>query len=89
VLPVQNDRGFRVEVFDAAHVGAGPVAVASAPSGRTVPALLHAAWLHQAVDAVDAERMSFGSELCDDVLRSLDPEIAAVTRAIAAELDDR
>jgi all-trans-8'-apo-beta-carotenal 15,15'-oxygenase len=36
VVPVQNDRGFRVEVFDAANVGAGPVAVASAPGGRTV-----------------------------------------------------
>jgi len=88
VLPVQNDRGFRVEVFDAGRVGDGPVAVASAPAGRTVPALLHAAWLHQAVDAVDAERMSFGSELRKDVLDSLDPDLAAVTRTIAAELDE-
>lgn len=87
VLPVQNDRGFRVEVFDAARVGDGPIAVAAAPGGRTVPALLHAAWMPRAVAAVDAERMSFGSELRDDVLGSLDPDLAAATRAIAAELD--
>lgn len=88
VLPVQNDRGFRVEVFDASNIGAGPVAVASAPAGQTVPALLHAAWLHRAVDAVDRERMSFGSELRDDVLTTLDPDLAQVTRAIAAELGE-
>ena len=88
VLPVQNDRGFRVEVFDAANVGAGPVAVASAPNGRTVPALLHAAWMPHAVSAVDAERMSFASELDDAVLATLDADIAGVTRQIAADLDE-
>ncbi|MEO7427966.1 MAG: carotenoid oxygenase family protein, partial [Acidimicrobiales bacterium] len=35
IQPVQNDRGFRVEVFDAARVSDGPVCVASAPGGRT------------------------------------------------------
>ncbi len=88
VLPVQNDRGFRIEVFDAANVGAGPVAVASAPRGQTVPALLHAAWLHRAVDAVDSERQTFASELRDDVLASFDPDLARATRTIAADLDD-
>ena len=89
VLPVQNDNGFRVEVFDAANIGAGPVAIASAPNRATVPALLHAAWMHRAIDAVDADRMSFASELRDDVLATLDPDIARLTRAIAADLDER
>jgi all-trans-8'-apo-beta-carotenal 15,15'-oxygenase len=86
VVPVQNDRGFRVEVFDAANVGAGPVAVASAPGGRTVPVLLHAAWMPHAAPAVDAERMSFRDELDDDVLATLDDDVARVTREIADEL---
>ncbi|WP_436795078.1 carotenoid oxygenase family protein [Actinospongicola halichondriae] len=86
VLAVQNDRGFRVEIFDAGDVGAGPVAVASAPNGKTVPALLHAAWMPQAVDAVDAERMSFASELDDAVLATLEPDVARTTREIADEL---
>ncbi|MEO7429878.1 MAG: carotenoid oxygenase, partial [Acidimicrobiales bacterium] len=86
IQPVQNDRGFRVEVFDAARVSDGPVCVASAPGGRTVPALLHAAWMPKVVDAVDAERMSFASELREDVLGSLEPEVASLTRRIAAEL---
>lgn len=87
VLPVQNDRGFRVEVFDAANVGAGPIAVAAAPGGKTVPALLHAAWMPHAKPAVDAERMSFASELDDTKLATLEPDVAAVTREIADELD--
>jgi all-trans-8'-apo-beta-carotenal 15,15'-oxygenase len=86
ILPVQNDRGFRVEVFDAAKVGAGPIAVASAPAGRTVPALLHAAWMPRVVSAVDAERMSFASELDDTVLATLDDDVVTVTREIADEL---
>ena len=44
VVPILNDDGFRVEVFDAADVGRGPLAVASAP-GMHVPFLLHAAWM--------------------------------------------
>jgi len=87
ILPVQNDRGFRVEVFDAADVGAGPVAVASAPAGRTVPVLLHAAWMPQAVAAPDAERMSFRDDLDPAVLAAIDPELAADVREIADELD--
>jgi len=86
ILPVQNDRGFRVEVFDAADVGAGPVAVASAPGGTTVPVLLHAAWMPRAVPAVDAERMSFGDELDDAVLATLDDDLARDVREIADQL---
>jgi all-trans-8'-apo-beta-carotenal 15,15'-oxygenase len=88
VLPVQNDTGFRVEVFDAARVGDGPVAVASAPAGVTTPVLLHSAWMRRSVPAVDAERMRFADELDDAVLAGLDDDIAAVTRSIARDLDD-
>lgn len=92
VLPVQNDRGFRVEVFDAARVGAGPVAVASAPGGSTTPALLHAAWLHRAVPAVDAERLSFDDELAASAIEhsdDIDDTVVGELHAIAEELAGR
>ncbi len=91
VLPVQNDRGFRVEVFDAADVGAGPVAVAEAPGGATVPLLLHSAWLHRSVPAVGAERMSFRDELVAAGARldDVEPDVVAEAWAVAEELDDR
>lgn len=89
VLPVQNDKGFRVEVFDAANVGRGPVAVASAPGGRTTPVLLHAAWMHRATPAVEAERLSFGAEVAATRLDGVDPDLVDDVRAIAEELDDR
>ena len=40
VVPVMNDDGFRVEVYDAADVGRGPLATLSKP-GLTVPFVLH------------------------------------------------
>lgn len=89
VLPVQNDKGFRVEVFDAANVGRGPVAVASAPGGKTTPVLLHSAWMHRAVPAVDAERMPFGGEVASTDLSTVDADVVNEIRSIAEELDER
>lgn len=89
VLPVQNDRGFRVEVFDAGRVGDGPVAVAAAPGGRTTPLLLHSAWLHRAVPAVGAERMSFADEVVGAALEAVPADVADVARDIADELAER
>ena len=40
VQPVQNDNGFRVEVFDAADVSAGPVAVLAGTAKECVPMVL-------------------------------------------------
>jgi hypothetical protein len=88
VMPVQNDRGFRVEVFDAARVSDGPVAVAEA-KGKTAPLLLHAAWLHRAVPAVEAPRMSFADELTADTLAAVPAEFHGVAHEIADELSDR
>ena len=39
VQPVFNDDGFRVELFDAADVGAGPIAVAKPAGGRCAPSV--------------------------------------------------
>ncbi len=62
VVPIMNDAGFRVEVFDAADVARGPLATLSEP-GFTMPFVLHAAWMRSAVPAPDVERVRFSDEL--------------------------
>ncbi|MDZ7733684.1 MAG: carotenoid oxygenase family protein [Acidimicrobiia bacterium] len=62
VQPVQNDASFRIEVFDAADVGRGPVAVLADPGGATVPFLIHSAWMPRARPAPDVERLTFADE---------------------------
>jgi len=85
VVPVMNDAGFRVELFDAAAVGDGPVAVLAPPGGQTVPFLLHAAWMPRAVPAPDVERLRFADDL-DGRLDRLPDDLAAVARKVAADL---
>lgn len=84
VLPVMNDAGFRVEVFDAADVGAGPVATL-ADGAMTVPFVLHSAWMRQAVPAADAGRVRFGDELSR--IDELPDDLARTVRQVADELD--
>lgn len=87
VLPVLSDGGFRVEVFDAGAVGRGPLAVLRAPGGITLPAVLHSAWMPSVQERVDAERVTFADEvdsLPAGLLDSLDDELAAAVRAVAA-----
>jgi hypothetical protein len=62
VVPIMNDAGFRVEVFDADHVGRGPVATLSKP-GMHVPFVLHASWMPRAVRPDDRPRLRFADEL--------------------------
>lgn len=87
VLPVLNDDGFRVEVFDASDVGAGPVAVLASPSGETMPFLIHTAWMPRAV-APDPgiERLAFADELDDDRLAGLPTDLAEAARQVARDL---
>jgi carotenoid cleavage dioxygenase-like enzyme len=88
VLPVQNDDGFRIDVFDAAAVGKGPVATAAAPSGECVSVMLHSAWLHRAVEAPDRERLAFSDELTDATLGPLDDPTRELAQQVAADLDE-
>jgi all-trans-8'-apo-beta-carotenal 15,15'-oxygenase len=88
ILPVLSDEGFRVEVFDAADVGRGPVAVLAAPGGACVPVLLHSAWMPRAVRSVDRDRLRFAAELDDAVLDAMGPELADIVRSVAVDLDD-
>jgi carotenoid cleavage dioxygenase-like enzyme len=87
VLPVLSDDGFRVEVYDAADVGGGPVATLAAPNGETVPFLIHSAWMPGAVPhTAGIERLRFADELDDGRLALLPDELAAAARAVADEL---
>lgn len=85
IVMVHNDDRFRVELFDAANVSAGPIAVLAPPLGTTVPFLIHSAWTATADSAPDVERLAFRDDL-DDRLGQLDPELAALTREVAEGL---
>ena len=85
VVPLMNDSGFRVEVFDAATVDAGPIATIAEP-GMTVPFVLHSAWMPRAVRAEDRPRVRFSDEL--DRIGELPDDLAAVALEVARELDE-
>jgi all-trans-8'-apo-beta-carotenal 15,15'-oxygenase len=87
VLAVHNDDRFRIEVFDAADVSRGPIAVLAPPHGVTVPFLIHSAWMPEARTApADIERLRFADDL-DARLDQLPPDLAATARQVAAELE--
>lgn len=87
VVPVLRDDGLRIDCFDAARVGAGPIASLAAP-GRPQGFLLHACWLPQARPAPDVERLRFADDLTDDELARLpNDRLRAVARAVAHDLD--
>ncbi|RJL25231.1 carotenoid oxygenase family protein [Bailinhaonella thermotolerans] len=86
VVIVHNDARFRVEVFDAADVSRGPVAVLAPPPGTVIPFMIHSAWMPRAVAADPGiERLRFADDL-DGRLDQLDPELRAVAREVAAEI---
>ncbi len=85
VVPIMNDAGFRVEVFDAADVGRGPIATLAKP-GMTVPFVLHSAWMPRAVSSSDGTGVHFSDEL--DRIGELPDDLADVAREVARELDE-
>jgi all-trans-8'-apo-beta-carotenal 15,15'-oxygenase len=85
VVPILNDDAFRVEVFDAADVGRGPLAVASSP-GMHVPFLLHAAWMTTPVTSSPGPGNTFADEL--DQIGELPDDLADVVLEVARELEE-
>lgn len=85
VVPIMNDAGFRVEVFDAADVGRGPIATASKP-GMTVSFVLHSAWMPHVGTAPDVARNRFSDEL--ERIGELPDDLAEVARGVARDLDE-
>ncbi len=86
VQPVFNDGRFRVDLFDAASVGAGPIATLAAADGQCVPLLLHSAWMPTANGLADAERLTFADEVTDSRLESVPEEHRSMVRRVAADL---
>lgn len=87
VQPVFNDDGFRVELFDAADVGAGPIAVAAPAGGRCAPMLLHSAWMPSFTELADADRLRFSDELTDTALASVPEEHRGLVDQVVADLE--
>jgi hypothetical protein len=88
VQPVANDDGFRVEVFDAADVGAGPVAVLRGTHRECIPLVLHSAWMPAFTALADADRVRFSEEIDADALAALPAEMQASVHAVARECDE-
>lgn len=88
IQPVANDDGFRVEVFDAAAVGAGPVAVLRGTNRECIPLVLHSAWMPAFTELADADRLRFSDELDADVLAALPHDLQASVLAVARECDE-
>lgn len=89
VQPVCSDDGLRIELFDAARVGDGPIATLMGTNRETIPLVLHSAWSPAHHDLVDAERLSFTSELTEGALATLPDELQASVHQVAADLDGR
>ncbi len=85
VVPVMSDSGFRVEVFAADNVGAGPVCTLAAPS-HAVPFILHSAWMPRAASTGPTDHAGFGREL--DRVDELPTDLADAAREVARELDE-
>lgn len=88
VQPVCNDDGFRVELFDAADVSAGPIAVLAGTNRETIPLVLHSAWMPAFHGLADAERLRFSDEVTAESLASVPEELHDSVRAVARECDD-
>lgn len=87
VVPIMNDDGFRVEVYDAAAVDRGPVATLSKP-GMTVPFVLHSAWMPEVVGADRSiPRLRFADELAR--VDELPADLATLAHHVAADLADQ
>ena len=87
IQPVQNDDGFRVDLFDAADVGAGPVATLAGTGKECVPLILHSAWMPAYDDLADDERLTFSDELSDERLAGVPEELLGSIREVAEECD--
>jgi hypothetical protein len=87
IQPVLSDDGFRVDLFDAANVGAGPIASLQGTKRECVPMLLHSAWMPTVDTLADAERLRFRDELTEARLAGLDDDQRRVVAQVAEAVD--
>ncbi len=86
IVPVLSDDGFRVECFDAAHVGRGPVGVLAGPNREQVPFMLHSIWMAEARPAPAVQRLHFADDVDGEALAALPDELRGAALQVAAEL---
>ncbi len=87
VQPVLSDSGFRVELFDAAAVGAGPIATLRGTRRECVPLILHSAWQADGAVRRDADRLRFSDEINEARLAGLDDAQRRAVQQVASDLD--
>lgn len=86
VVTVVNDDGFRVECFDAADVGRGPIGVLAGPNRERVPFMLHSIWMPEARSAPSVERLQFADDIDADAVNVLPDELRRAVLDVAADL---
>ncbi len=87
VLPVLNDDGLRVEIFNASDVGRGPEATLAPRVPHHHPFILHSIWMPEVQSAPDLERNRFSDDLETDLLDHLDNDARELLLDVAADLD--
>lgn len=87
VQPVCNDDGLRIELFDAARVGDGPIATLMGTRRETIPMVLHSAWSPVIDGLADAHRLRFSDELTDEALASVPAELHPSVHEVARACD--
>ena len=88
VQPVISDDGFRVDLFDAANVGAGPVATLKGENNQTIPLVLHSSWMPSFTGLADAERLRFSDEITPETLASIPEDLHPLVHQVAEECED-
>ncbi len=87
VVPALCDDGIRIDVFDAADVGRGPLATLKGPYGEQVPLLLHAAWMPRAVAPARLRRLRFSEDVSAEELSQLPDDLRTAAQRVARDLE--
>jgi len=87
VVSVLSDDGVRVECFDAADVGRGPLGVLAGPAHETVPFMLHSVWMPQAMSTAGdgRERLRFADDIDRAVVERLDTPLRRAVEQVVAQ----
>ena len=88
VQPVFSDNGFRVDLFDAANVSAGPMATLAGTNRGTIPLVLHSGRMPACHGLADAQRLRFSDEVSAESMSKVPEEFHASVHAVAEECDD-
>ena len=87
VVPVLNDDGARIECFDAADVGRGPVAVLAGPSRERLPFMLHSVWMADVATAPEVERLRVRDDIDPERVAALPDGAREAVDAVLASFD--